>query len=440
MPLRRLLLILPILLVLGQPVLARPADALAPAPRHAPQDIAVTRPSLPRERNFETPHFRIHYTLSGVHAVPLTDQDHNGIPDYVEFVGEIGEQVWAKLVTDLGWPRPFPDGGLGGNVHTDIYPRALEHMGWTSPDDRNCGDHPFTAQIEHTGCSAFLLLDNELPEASDSLRLTMAHEFMHVLQYGLDASEPSEWLWEAWAVWAEEQVFDEIDDYLRYLPDLFTEPDASLDAHPYAAVLLPLWIGEHVSAEAVRECWLQAANGNGMVAVSAALAPFGVSAPRLLLDFGAALVVRYPCPALAPFCWEEGGAFPAPAIEGVLKTGQMWDSGKEGNQRLDRLGRDIIRVKVEEPSRLLLKTPAHGALTLQLLAVGGEPARQVAIQESPTQTGRAAVIVARPQAYTEYFALISAPSGQTAGHYTLELEPLSDTATWLFLPRVESGR
>ncbi len=46
--------------------------------------------------------------------------------------------------------------------------------------------------------------------------MTFAHEYNHILQMGYDAYQDA-WFAESTATWMENQVYDGIDDYLRYV-------------------------------------------------------------------------------------------------------------------------------------------------------------------------------------------------------------------------------
>ena len=72
-------------------------------------------------------------------------------------------------------------------------------------------------------CSGYLVLDNDFAKAEFGdhdpglpLRVTIAHEYNHVLQFSLNITlEP--WLLEATATWSEDHVFPDDNDYLNYV-------------------------------------------------------------------------------------------------------------------------------------------------------------------------------------------------------------------------------
>lgn len=412
-------------------------------------DIGLTlgrRPALFQEQWHDTPHFRVHYTLVGPDAVVNIDNNHNNTPDYVDLVAAVVEIVWREMHTHLRWPLPAPDGGLGGDMRTDIYLINLKrvYLGYTDYDPGHCGDNPHTRPPETAACSAFITMTNDLrglPAAPTNLaRVTLAHEYMHVLQFGLDSTEPSDWLWEAWAVWAEDQVFDEINDYLNLIPPLFLAPDAPLDDHPYAMALLPMWMDEHIGADVVRDSWLAAVEYDSMAAVAAALQQHHTSLGETLRSFSVALLVRYPCPDVAPFCWQDGRLFPTPTVEGDLWRG-TWRSQEQGNHRLAAFGQDIIRLHPQTASELTLSSASARGLTLQVVALRRDETITVKRWQASYDDGKLTIDLPAPPANTRYFALITALAPAiTVTSYELELEAQADSTPTpqqtypLFLP------
>ena len=69
------------------------------------------------------------------------------------------------------------------------------------------------------------MIDNDFDPAQyggahalESLRVTLAHEYAHVLQYGYDVLADG-WHYESSAVWMEQRIYPEITDWLRFLED-----------------------------------------------------------------------------------------------------------------------------------------------------------------------------------------------------------------------------
>jgi hypothetical protein len=108
----------------------------------------------------------------------------------------------------------------------------------------------------------------------DGARVTAAHEFFHAIQFaydvfeyqGYDDSNPGNdkpWWMEASAVWMEDVVYDDVNDYVGYLTYFYKLPWISLtsfvsggDFHPYASCVWPIFLCEkYEDAGIVREIW-----------------------------------------------------------------------------------------------------------------------------------------------------------------------------------------
>jgi hypothetical protein len=197
-------------------LLARPTDGSAD-----PQGNGYTVPEAPGSPSCSA-HYCVHWVDSTEDAPPLTDSDSDGIPDYVKTAEEAAEQSHLVENGQLGWPEPKGDGALGGDFDkTDIY---LEQLGGT-------GIYGYTApdpgqQLTENDHSqfAYLVIDNDFQPSefqgysspTQPLEVTLAHEYNHVLQFGIDSFQDT-WMFESTAVWMEGKVFPQILDYLQYL-------------------------------------------------------------------------------------------------------------------------------------------------------------------------------------------------------------------------------
>ncbi len=229
----------------------------------------IQRPTgLPQSLVSPSGIFRVHYTTSGDSAVAS---------GYPESVAAIFDEVYSHLVDDLGYPPPPSDGSYDpAGPEFDVYlvNFSFAVYGMTYLD---------SVHIDGTTASsratAFMLIDNDYAEFSeyqdrplDAVRVTCAHEFFHVVQYGIDFTEGavvsldgayrSAWM-EMSATWMEEEMYDQINDYYFYLPFFFREPYASIrrfinsfDLHPYSSVLYPLFLSEKYSPNLIRDIWL----------------------------------------------------------------------------------------------------------------------------------------------------------------------------------------
>jgi hypothetical protein len=233
------------------------------------------RPVLDLTYDSPAGHFKIHYTVTGDSAVyyPGVDMDQDGVPDYVNGVAAIADSVYENIVSGLGFPPPPVDTLCegGGDARYDIYILALPStvFGLTYADTA-------CAEIDTTGIKnlmvvpAFLEIDNDYQHISayrnrplDAVRVTVAHEFFHAIQFGMDWTEWENLYWmEMSATWMEEHLYDHINDFYAYLPFFYETPRTSiqqfagsLDFHPYASVVFPLFLSEYYSPEIIRSIW-----------------------------------------------------------------------------------------------------------------------------------------------------------------------------------------
>lgn len=237
------------------------------------------RPAL--SDTFGTPsgHFLIHYAKTGGDAVlnPTQDSDGDGVPNYVENLGAIADSVYQHIVVDRRYPAPPTDGFYpqGGDDRFDIYLKNLSasFFGLSYLDSVNLGG------ADSLKATAFMLLDNDYSTIPgyesrpyDAVRVTLAHEFFHAVQFGIDYTEqefvPLPGVGRYWmemsAVWMEEQLYDNINDYYNYLPYFFQAPSRSIqqflnvyDNHPYASVVLPIFLSEKFGTDIIRDIWMR---------------------------------------------------------------------------------------------------------------------------------------------------------------------------------------
>lgn len=277
---------------------------------------ADTRPVLSGpERTLTSAHFVIHYTLSGTDAVDTGDANQNGVPDYVDAVAQAMEYSRLVQVEMLDWLEPPSDENTDPNSPLyDVYIAYLSVYGLTFPeavkgDNEHSPDH-----LEPFARTSYIALHSRL--SLSLLQVTAAHEYQHAIQFGYnavaDGFDARRWLMEGTATWMEDQVYDDINDNIGYLPRLFAAPDRSL-ADPqnhYASWILFQYLEEHAGgAEVVREMWERGVPLQGdfsAAVIHDALAARGHNFGDTFLAFCSANVLLSPCElAPGPFCYEE---------------------------------------------------------------------------------------------------------------------------------------
>ncbi|MGA1842300.1 MAG: MXAN_6640 family putative metalloprotease, partial [bacterium] len=181
---------------------------------------------------YDTPegHFKIHYTESRYNpdTVFNSDYDSSTIPDYVKKYGSYFEDSWDHETNILGYTPPDSDGTNGGDSRFDVYIKDITYYGYTSIEN----GHPYIVVDNDYSSSQ----ENFDPNGSriGSMKVTAAHELFHAIQFFYDDwCDGCLWWEENTAVWMEDEVFDYVDDYLRYLKDRLLNMELPLDDERY---------------------------------------------------------------------------------------------------------------------------------------------------------------------------------------------------------------
>ncbi len=163
----------------------------------------------------------VHYVTTSKDKVPAGDSNANGVPDYVDFTLATMNHVHSKYV-GAGYRAPKSDlnaDNNGGNAKPDIYLADVGSdglYGYCASDKNIPDDKPQSTW-------GFCVLDNDYSKSEFSsntpkqnLQVTAAHEYFHAVQFGYDVSEDG-WIMEATATWAEDEVYDGVNDNVQYL-------------------------------------------------------------------------------------------------------------------------------------------------------------------------------------------------------------------------------
>jgi len=236
-----------------------------PTDGNDPNRNAYSVPEAPRSP-FCGPNFCIHWVAEGLDAPNLKDTDGNGIPDYVQRVLKVAEHVHQVENEELGWREPKSDGRRGGGVgKTDVYLSQIggQLFGYAAPDrGQNTKGHPIPRHLY-----GYLVLDNdysafEFPGTKpiNDLEVTIAHEYNHILQFGYDAYQDP-WFAESTAVWMEDQVYNDLNDYLRYerrWVRLYDTPLTANSIKEYGSAVWNEWLARHYGRGLIRQAWAEA--------------------------------------------------------------------------------------------------------------------------------------------------------------------------------------
>ncbi len=194
------------------------------------QDDKLVRTNMDRFVDSPTGNFRVHFDTSGVEAVSTLDEDFNGIPDYIDSTIIFLEHSYDVEVNQLGWNKPLSDSSLsdnGGSGAVDVYIMDLSTAYLT-------GVYGLAAPIDlpssKIGNSGILFIDNNYTDSIyktqsyEGLKVTIAHEFHHVIQFSYVKNHPSPIVFEMMATYIEDKVFEGVLDMKNYVNPLLKNP------------------------------------------------------------------------------------------------------------------------------------------------------------------------------------------------------------------------
>ena len=211
--------------------------------------------------------FLVHYTRDGVNGVPAADADSSGVPDFVEQVADVYEQVLDHYTTTLGFRPPISDENVadnGGDGRFDVY---LVDFNFT-------GDGNFAVDsCSADKCAGYMVQENDFagygyPSTSYANRVLCSHEFFHAIQAAYDQDQGSVF-GEGSAVWATESFDPSLDDFELFLDGYLSNPDRSLDVplpgpvdpFSYGSALFFQFLEERYGDGMVRALWERVENG-----------------------------------------------------------------------------------------------------------------------------------------------------------------------------------
>lgn len=215
--------------------------------------------------------FRMNYDVTGANAVPTADTNSNGIPDYIERAARYIDEAWQLQVATQGFRDPV------GNTVYNVFFEQIGFYGYTQPS----GGRTFI--VVHRNFEGFP--PNTDPEGNvwGALKVTMAHEFKHAVQYATNqwTGDAGRTVWvEMDATMMEEVQYPQVNDYWNYLrsASIFTNPNGSTPGS-YPHVTWMLHYHERLGIGFWRDVWetVGASGMNMFPAVSVNLTPRNLS-------------------------------------------------------------------------------------------------------------------------------------------------------------------
>jgi hypothetical protein len=245
--------------------------------------LALTRPQL--NYFYDSPSFRIHYDKAGPYAVYHPDEDVNpmdGVPDYVNRMSEYLESSYDVYINGLGYDVPPPDEGSGGNNKYDIY--VTDITGRTVPEFPSNYYPGRMAYSAYSNIGNDLRTHNHPDDPLPFLKATCAHEYFHAVQmaYRAYTDETSWWWYELTATWAEEQVFDDLNEVYYYIRDYYDKINRSLyltgGDQMYGAWVFAEYLSENYGSEIIKSVFERLITLDlSLYAIEATLDHYGLS-------------------------------------------------------------------------------------------------------------------------------------------------------------------
>jgi len=239
----------------------------------ASADRLLTRPATSTSKCFTT--VCVHWSTTGAGKATSA---------YAAQVAAVAEHV-LETYDAAGYRAPEADGSRGGNGLLDIYLQDLGGRGLYGYCD---SDEPRTAGGPRDAW-AYCAFDNDYREfpthtPQQNLEVTAAHELFHAVQFAYDYDEDG-WFMEATATWAEDELYDDVDDNIQYLSESpLAQPAKSMDhfqrfgVRQYGDWIFFRYLTETFDARSgglptlVRELWERAVGDYSISAVAHVLA------------------------------------------------------------------------------------------------------------------------------------------------------------------------
>ncbi|MFK5854771.1 MAG: T9SS type A sorting domain-containing protein [Bacteroidota bacterium] len=331
------------------------------------------RPELPNEQIGFSEYFDFHYTLTGEWAVDPTDENNNGVPDFVENMALIFDEVYSKNLQQ-GYTVPPGDNGAGGSDFYDIYIGGPEFVtyglyGFVAPETK-VGDNPNSPDITETEAySSWMGMNYDYSWAEDpekAVAVTAAHEFLHAVQMGYN-TEMGVWIMEMTAAWIEDVHFPGYDDNLQYLTGVFGTPDIALNLddddddnglgnHWYSTWIFTQYMSEQTGDVIVKNIFERTVTDWDLVAIDNELqANWDTDFETMFSQYLIANIVLSNDAQYSPFNYSRAEVYENYIDEngGVNVEGSIvydgspvtYNSDTDGNGRLMRLSADYIALQ-----------------------------------------------------------------------------------------------
>jgi len=317
------------------------------------QSVLYRPDYLPLSKTSPSGLFKLHYTDIGANAAADT---------FITLAAEAFDYSYDLIVNQLHFSPP-PKDDIDGPEY-DVYVYNLGDYGMTTPDGS-------ASTLEHpNGAVSYIHMDNTFTrtytKGESGMLVTTAHEFLHMVQIGYRNFTTSEfdsrWLFEGCAVWMEDYAFDDINDYLQYLPSYFADMSRSFytynGLHEYGTGVFYMMLEQKYGPEVMRQIWEHFAREEVFDAVDNALRQYGSS---FALELSEHMIWNYFTGQRAnpQLYYAEGEKYPlvtTTAIDSVSSNFYISDN-------LNHMGAHFVEIKPQNFGELTIQpeidSPAH---------------------------------------------------------------------------------
>lgn len=216
--------------------------------------------------------YRVFFTRAGVNAVPATDANDSGVPDFVEVVDSAYEEVGALYHGPLGYRRPVSDGTIPNNGGDDRFDIYLVDFARAADGAFRVDQCPPTSPSK---CIGYVVQENDYagygyPSTTIANRILASHEYFHAVQAAYD-DDQSVVVSEGTAVWASERFDPSLNDFEAFVHGYLERTDRSIDSPPpgpvptfaYGSAIFFKFLTERHDDALIRKLWEHLENGQG---------------------------------------------------------------------------------------------------------------------------------------------------------------------------------
>lgn len=303
-------------------------------------------------QTIQTRDFNVYWTTEGRDAATA---------DYARSTADALQEVFDIQINRMGWAAPPRD--ADGRYRAYIG-QAEGNMGYTKPV-QIVFDNPSTPNVrERSSARAVLMIENDFAgmgkkaSLESLMRATATHELNHVVQFGYDALEGLNWLYESTASWIETTTVGRDQDATDYVETDYEQPQlcwtTATPGFNYAQWTLLQSMADQHGDDIVRRLWENAVTYEGFETMTRTLDGVGTTIPDTLRRWRVQNYARdYD---LAPRFTR------TVALEGTISRAGTWSP----QSRIEQLGAHYVNLRLSGPQNFALRGDAN----VELVALG----------------------------------------------------------------------